>query len=174
MKQQLKYPKKTYEDFDFFAGDMDLDWKIEPKTKLITTRKNHVCVDCKSNIVKGDYALYCSGLDEEGFVRYYLCLECAEKELAYDEDLKERTADTMLVFKHNGDPFRDFLVDLNNSLGKYEMMLTVVDGRITLQPYDYDPYDNDCCTVELGKEISYCDMQRFLEEYDEESNEKEL
>jgi hypothetical protein len=80
----------------------------------------------------------------------------------------------MLEFKHNGDPFRDFLVDLHNSLDKYGMMLTVVDGKIMLQPYDndYPIYDSVGCSIDLGCEISYCDMQRYLEEYTETDEEE--
>lgn len=44
--------------------------------KVVKTRKPHKCFGCKEEIKKGQEAVNNSGLYEDHFYNYYLCLEC--------------------------------------------------------------------------------------------------
>jgi hypothetical protein len=50
MTKQLKYSKDVYRDYEPFYNDDEINWKIEPTSKLVVVRKEHTCVDCRENL----------------------------------------------------------------------------------------------------------------------------
>ena len=50
--------------------------------KYVTTRKDHRCCACRKVIPSGSDAKVCSGLSEDGWIRYYVCSRCERMTLA--------------------------------------------------------------------------------------------
>lgn len=73
----LKYDKELYIGSDFYGND---DTNISNyKERLVKVRKDHICVNCRKPILKGDYSVLETGFIDNEPVSSYTCTDCIEK-----------------------------------------------------------------------------------------------
>ena len=89
MSNILKYAPELYVDSGFYGADMD-DTFIQESEKLVKCRKDHKCINCQSEIHKGDYALREVALfPGEGRKSAYTCTKCIEEWLEESHQVGE-------------------------------------------------------------------------------------
>lgn len=83
----MKFPDDIYLKYDFFCGaDRDVNIRLHT-TKIIKTRKSHLCMIAdligneQHNIKRGERVRYDSAIVDGEWGGYYTCLECMDKYL---------------------------------------------------------------------------------------------
>lgn len=72
----MKYSKEEYENADFYYGEEDIS---SYKSKVVKTRKAHMCVNCQKEVAKGEKMLRESGFMDEHPVSCHTCLKCLDQ-----------------------------------------------------------------------------------------------
>ena len=76
----MKYSEEDYLDYDVGAGDRDVDIRYQ-STKLVKTRKPHLCVLCDTEIPSKTKMLRDKAIVEGEWGSCYMCIPCLDKEL---------------------------------------------------------------------------------------------
>ena len=75
----FKFTNQDYEEFDLFAGDMDVDTKCHSQ-KIVKTRVPHMCWDCQTEHPKGTFMVRERAIvEDEGWKSTYVCIPCMDK-----------------------------------------------------------------------------------------------
>ena len=72
----MKYSKEEYENAEIYAGEDEI---LNYKSKIVKTRKTHICSPCQREIVQGENALRESGFMDNEPVSCYTCIPCLDK-----------------------------------------------------------------------------------------------
>ena len=71
----MKYPKELYEETEFYPPDEEIS---NSQQKIVKTRKEHECSECRQLIPAGAHALHESCF-WDGPKHTYLCIQCCEE-----------------------------------------------------------------------------------------------
>lgn len=82
----MKYSKEEYENAEIYAGEDDV---LNYKSKLVKTRKSHICVMCQKEITRNENALRESGFMDGAPVSCYTCIPCLDKWLDEINEVEE-------------------------------------------------------------------------------------
>lgn len=74
----MKREKEFYNGFTIYE-DRD-SWMLNGESRIVKTRKNHICVNCQKDISKGSEMLLEICIDpDSGWCSAYTCADCVDQ-----------------------------------------------------------------------------------------------